>query len=73
MGITDLTHPHQIVITQSTMKARLLFSLALLPTLFVGDSLSADTPAKPRVLILGDSISIAYTPFVRAALFRTAT
>jgi len=49
----------------------------IVPAVFIGvASASADSaapkPTKPRVLILGDSISIGYTPFVKAMLKKEA-
>jgi lysophospholipase L1-like esterase len=48
----------------------LFSSLALAATLALGiqSTSAADAPAKKRVLILGDSISIGYTPFVQKML-----
>ncbi len=39
----------------------------LISTLFI---LTAFTEKKPKILIIGDSISIGYTPFVKKMAFR---
>jgi acyl-CoA thioesterase-1 len=44
------------------------FLLAAAALLIVHPSSAADAPAKKRVLILGDSISIGYTPYVQKML-----
>ena len=51
------------------MRTLLLFLLA---SVFASSAVSLASEPKPRVLILGDSISIGYTPFVQQALAEEA-
>lgn len=56
------------------MTLSLLILCIVLPNLLCGqESEATDKPTKPSVLIVGDSISVAYTPIVKSILDETAT